>query len=124
MLSSTRYLALGGLVLIGAALIADEKKSLPKGSEKAVAAVRKAFPDAEIDEATEPKGFGGSGGKGEPMFWIVRFRTKMKRELSVLPDGTIIRFPIPVEAKDLPKAVADGVARAAPGAKILDAEKN
>jgi hypothetical protein len=124
MLCSTRYLAIGGFILLGTALIADEKKPLPKGSEKAVAAVRKAFPDAEIDEAVEPKGFGGSGGKGQPMFWVVHFHTKMKRELSVLPDGTIIRFPTSIEAKDLPKPVADGVAKAAAGAKILDAEKN
>ena len=36
--------------------------------EKAVAAVQSAFPKAEFDEVAEPKGFGGSGGKGTPMF--------------------------------------------------------
>jgi hypothetical protein len=47
----------------------DKPKELPKGSEKAVEAVKKEFPKAEIDEVAEPKGFGGSGGKGTPLFW-------------------------------------------------------
>jgi hypothetical protein len=102
----------------------DQAKDLPKGSEKAVAAVTKAFPKAQIDEAAEPKGFGGSGGKGTPLLWIVRFHVgEKKHELSVTPEGVIIRLPAPVEVKDLPKAVADSVAKAAPGEKIKSAEK-
>ncbi len=53
---------------------------LPKSAEKAVAAVRAAFPKAEINEAVEPKGFGGSGGKGTPLFWTVRFHTGEKKQ--------------------------------------------
>jgi hypothetical protein len=102
----------------------DKLKDFPKGSEKAVAAVRAAFPKAEIDEAVEPKGFGGSGGKGTPLFWSVRFHVgEMKQEVSVTPEGVIIRLPIPVAAKDLPRPVADAVAKAAPGEKIRRAEK-
>lgn len=103
----------------------DKQPAIPKGSEKAVAGVRSAFPKGEIDEVAEPKGFGGSGGKGTPMFWSVKFHVGEKKyELSVLPDGTIMRLPTPVEAKDLPKPVADAVAKAAPDATIRSAEKN
>jgi hypothetical protein len=111
-----------GLVPAG---FADEPKAAPKGAEKAVAAVKAAFPKGEIDEVTEPKGFGGSGGKGTPMFWSVRFHVgDAKHELSVLPDGTIMRLPTPVDVKDLPKAVAAAVAKAAPDATIKSAEKH
>jgi hypothetical protein len=106
---------------------ADEprSKTFPKGSEKAVAAVREAFPGAVIDEASEPRGFGGSGGKGTPLFWTVRFHTRAKKqELSVTPEGVIIRLPVPVEIKDLPKPVATAIARAAPGETVKSAEKN
>jgi hypothetical protein len=103
----------------------DRPKSWPKGSEKAVASVLKEFPEAQIDEVAEPKGFGSSGGKGTPLFWGVRFHVgEKKQDLSVMPEGGIIRLPVPVEVKDLPKAVADGVARAAPGAKVQSAERN
>jgi hypothetical protein len=102
----------------------DKRPAFPEGSEKAVAAVKKAFADAAIDEVAEPKGFGGSGGKGTPMFWSVRFHVgDKKHELSVLPDGTIMRLPTPAEVKDLPRPVADAVAKAAPGATVRGAEK-
>src|SRR5581483_2174670 len=78
-----------------------------------------------IDEVAEPKGFGGSGGKGTPMFWDVHGHVgDRKLDLSVTPEGTIIRVPTPVEVKDLPKPVADAVAKAAPGAAVKGAEKN
>jgi hypothetical protein len=103
----------------------DRSADIPKGAEKAVSAVRAAFPKAEVDEAVEPKGFGGSGGKGTPLFWTVRIHTgENKQELSVTPEGVIIRLPIRVEVKDLPKAVADAVAGAAPGETVKSAEQN
>jgi hypothetical protein len=104
---------------------ADKEKSFPKGSEKAVAGVRKEFPKSQIDEVAEPKGFGGSGGKGTPLFWSVRFHTgDEKHELAVIPDGTIMRLPIPVKPADLPKPVARGVEKAAAGATVKRAVKN
>jgi hypothetical protein len=103
----------------------DPKLTIPKGAEKAVSAVRDAFPKAELDSVAEPKGFGGSGGKGAPMFWSVRFHVGDKKyDLSILPDGTIMRFPSALAVKDLPQAVADAVAKAAPDAKVQSAEKN
>ena len=112
----------GGLALMlvvfrTAPAAANEKPSIPKGSEKAVNAVRNEFAKAEIDDIVEPKGFGGSGGKGTPMFWSIRFHVgDAKHELSVLPDGTIIRLPSPVALKDLPKPVAEAVAPRGPSA--------
>jgi hypothetical protein len=103
----------------------SKPKAFPKGSEKAVAGVRAALPKAVIDEVAEPKGFGGSGGKGKPLFWSVRLHAGGKKlDLSVTPEGVIIRLPTPVEVKDLPRPVAVAVARTAPGEKIKRAEKN
>jgi hypothetical protein len=102
-----------------------EPKAFPKGSEKAVAAARAAFPKAEIDEVAEPKGFGGSGGTGTPLFWSVRLHVGAKKiDLSVMPDGVIMRLPIAIEVKDLPKAVADAVAKATAGETVKSAEKS
>jgi hypothetical protein len=119
-------LLLGGAFLSASVQGDDDKpKEVPKGAEKAVAAVRAAFPKAEIDEAVEPKGFGGSGGKGTPLFWSMRFHVGAKKhELAVTPEGLIIRLPTSVEINDLPKAVAEAVAKAAPGETIKSAEKN
>ncbi len=103
----------------------DEPRAFPRGSEKAVAVVRAAIPKADIDEVAEPKSFGGSGGKGTPLFWKVRLHLGSKKhELSVTPEGVIIRLPVPVQGKDLPKPVADAVARAAPGATVKSADRN
>jgi len=120
------FLGIASFVVASAAQTGeDNAKAFPKGSEKAVAAVRAAIPKAQIDEAAEPKGFGGSGGKGTPLFWTVRFHAgKKKQELSVTPEGVIIRLPVPVEVKDLPKPVADAIAKAAPGETVKSAEKN
>ena len=73
----------------------------------------------------EPKGFGGSGGKGTPLFWTVRFHTgEKKQELSVTPEGVIIRLPVPGRGQGPAQAVADAVAKAAPGETVKSAEKN
>jgi hypothetical protein len=194
---------LGGVFAALPAAHADEgkPKDLPRGAEKAVAAVRAAFPKATIDGAVEPKGFGGSGGKGTPLFWAVRvsnggkttrlvvspdgksaretkvqaekkaarpakeleipakaaravaavkalypeavvkqithevfddgtgdleiltyeveFVTKgVERELVASPGGVIPHLWVPVEAKDLPKAVTEAVGKAAPGGRV------
>src|SRR5260370_838248 len=119
------FLYMASFVASAAQTGEDKAKAFPKGSEKAVAAVGEAMPKAQMDEAAEPKGFGGSGGKGTPLFWTVRFHAgKKKQELSVTPEGVIIRLPVPVEVKDMPKLVADAVAKAAPGETVKSAEKN
>jgi hypothetical protein len=100
-------------------------KPWPAGSEKAVAACLTEFPKAVIDGVSEPKGFGGSGGKGTPMYWSVQLHVgDAKRELSITPEGVILRLPTLVAVADLPKPVADAVAEAAPDEKIVSAERN
>lgn len=133
-MNQLRSLMLGWYCLLGLASFIvpsaaqgskDEVTTFPKGSEKAVAAVRAALSKAEIDEVAEPKGFGGSGGKDTPLFWRVRLHVGAKKhDLSVTPEGILIRLPIPVEVKDLPKPVADAVAKVAPGETVKSAEKN
>jgi len=120
------WCVVGGVLFVASAKgDNDELKDFPIGSEKAVAAVRAAVPKAEIDEAAEPKGFGSSGGKGTPLFWIVRLHTGAKKqELSVTPEGVILRLPTTVEVKDLAKTVTDAIAKAAPGETIKSAERN
>jgi hypothetical protein len=111
------------LTLALAAAQADAPKP-PDGAEKAVKAVQDAFPDAVIDEAARPKGFGDGGDKVAPLFWNVRFHVKDdKKELAVTPDGVIIRLPTPLDPKDLPKALKDGLAKAAPKGAVKTAEK-
>jgi hypothetical protein len=129
LLMGSRWTLGAWLVALVAAVSApaadDPKPPIPKGAEKAVSSVRDSFPKAEIESVAEPKGFGGSGGKGAPMFWSVRLRVGDKKyDLSVLPDGTVVRFPTAIEVKDLPKSVADAVAKALPDAKVRGAEKN
>jgi hypothetical protein len=67
-------------------------------------ATRVAFPIKCTD-----KGWVGSSGQKE---WIVRYHAgEKKQELSVTPEGVIIRLPVPVEVKDLPRPVADAIAK-------------
>jgi len=104
---------------------ADEKaKEFPKGSDKAVKAVKEALPKAEIDAVEQPKGFGADPKGESPLFWTIRIHTgDEKHELSVTPEGTIIRLPIVMDEKDLPKAVREGLAKAASDAKVQKVEK-
>jgi hypothetical protein len=104
---------------------AEEKaKDFPKGSDKAVKAVKEAMPKAEIDAVEQPKGFGADPKGESPLFWTVRIHAgDEKHELSVTPDGTIIRLPTALDEKDLPKAVREGLAKAAPEAKVQKVEK-
>jgi len=52
---------------------ADEKaKEFPKGSDKAVKAVKEALPKAEIDAVEQPKGFGADPKGESPLFWTIR----------------------------------------------------
>jgi hypothetical protein len=112
------------LIAAGPGRAADEPKPFPKGSEKAVKAVQDALPKAVIDAVEQPKGFGADP-KGEaPLFWSVQFHVgEDKRELSVTPDGVIVRFPQAVEVKDLPEKVKDALNKAAGDAKVRKVER-
>jgi len=89
-----------------------------------VKAVKEALPKAEIDAVEQPKGFGADPKGESPLFWTIRIHTgDEKHELSVTPEGTIIRLPIVMDEKDLPKAVREGLAKAASDAKVQKVEK-
>jgi hypothetical protein len=110
------------LVGLTSNLLADEKKpAIPKGSEKAVAAILAAFPKAEIDEVTAAYEYDVNDVR-VPVYWRVRFHVgKLERQIGGLSDGTLMRFPTPVEIKDLPKAVIDAVTQ--DGSQIIRADK-
>jgi len=104
---------------------AEEKaKEFPKGSDKAVKAVKEALPKAEIDAVEQPKGFGADPKGESPLFWTIRIHAGDEtQEISVTPEGTIIRLPIVVDEKDLPKPVRQSLAKAAANAKVQKVEK-
>jgi hypothetical protein len=104
---------------------ADEPaKTFPKGSEKAVKAVQEALPKVVIDAVEQPKGFGADPKGESPLFWAVRCHVgEDKQELSVTPDGVIVRLPQVVEVKALPDKVKDALTKAAGDAKVQKVEK-
>jgi hypothetical protein len=104
--------------------VEEKKPALPEGSEKAVKAVKDALPKAVIDEVSRPKGFGSGGPKEPPLFWNVQIHQgDEKQELSVTPEGTIVRLPTTVPVDDLPKEIKDAIAKAAPNATVKKVEK-
>jgi hypothetical protein len=118
-------LVVASCVAMSATSFAEEKaKEFPKGAAKAVKAVQEALPKAEIDAVEQPKGF-GSDPKGEaPLFWTIRLHVKDdKQELSVTPEGLIIRFPTTVNLKDLPEKIKDGLAKRPPVESVVKIEK-
>jgi len=101
-----------GLSLACVALAEQEaavasKSSLPAAVE---AAVKKAFPNAAVTKVeAEVK-------HGVRVFGIDLQNGKAEASIDVAEDGTVIAVETPIEAKDLPKAAADAIAKAAPGA--------
>jgi hypothetical protein len=120
-------LSYGILILLFVSTLAaveEKRPAFPEGSEKAVKAVKDALPKAVIDAVSRPKGFGDAGPKEAPLFWSVQIHLgDEKQDLSVTPEGTIVRLPTTVEMDDLPKAIKDAIAKAAPDAKLKKAEK-
>jgi hypothetical protein len=95
-------------------------KETPSGKEKAAQAVRDLYRDATIGDVKEPGAESGMGG----LFWVVKFRRAGKdsdQQLSVTPDGVIIHLPQQVTVAELPKSVADALAKEA--GKVVRTEK-
>jgi hypothetical protein len=113
------------LALAGASFGQDSSKSsFPAGSEKAVEAVRQLGPGAVVSEVSLPKDFGAGTEDGSPLFWVVNLRRDgIDQQLKITPEGTIILLPQTVDEKDLPRAIADAIAREVGGGKVLRCEK-
>ena len=93
---------------------AKAKIKLP---EAAAAAIKAAFPKAKI-EKVEADSEGGL-----PMYEVELKQGKDEMEVEVSPDGVIVEIETEVQMKDLPKAAAAAIKKAAEGAEIKEIEK-
>jgi hypothetical protein len=102
----------------------DKKKpDIPEAARKAVKAVQELLPDAEIT-GVENVGYQDGTGALEVLNYEVEYTLKgVEHELNVTPEGVIIHVVLPLDAKDLPKKVADAAAKEIPDGKIQKASK-
>jgi hypothetical protein len=104
----------------------DEKKpSFPKGSEKAVEAIKSEFPEAEVMSVRPLIAADDSAPwSGDVESYFVKFRLSGAHlELETTPDGVIIELTLSMEPKDLPKEVLKAIAEEAGEGKIQKAWK-
>ena len=80
-------------------------------------AVKAAFPQARIGEVELDKE------DGLNLYEVELRGNGQETEVAVSPDGVIVEVESEVSMKDLPKAVADAIAKAAAGAKIEKIER-
>src|SRR5262249_18544338 len=102
----------------------DKKKpTYPEEAARAVKAVEKEFPDAEIT-GVEIVGYSDGTGTMEVLNYEVEYTLKgVEHELNVTPDGVIIYLAVPVEVKDLPRAIADALAKEVPDGTVKSASR-
>ena len=89
----------------------------PVLSSAAVDSLMVAFPKAKIGEAEAEK----EGGLD--LFEVELTLGSKEIEVLVSPDGVIVQVETKVAMKDLPKAVADAITKAAAGAKVEEIER-
>jgi uncharacterized membrane protein YkoI len=88
-------------------------KELPRTSDVAVAAFRREFPGAVVDEVVRPEGFANGDGVEPPLFWIVRHHIgAAKDETQVTPDGMLVHRQTKLATGDVPPAVAAAISAA------------
>jgi hypothetical protein len=120
-LSAMAILSIVALVAISSGFAADkpsaEKPATEKLPDVAAAAVKAAYPSATVEKTT------AETADGVTTYEVALVDKGMKMEVEVMESGTILGTEMAVSVKDLPKAVTDAVAKAAPGAEIKGAEK-
>jgi hypothetical protein len=107
------------LVLI-AAICVMSVGCAPGGTQlppAAADAIQEAYPKATVRKVT------AEDVDGIKLYQAELANAGQKMDVCVTANGTIFWVETPVAAKDLPKAVADAVAMAAPGAEIKNATK-
>jgi uncharacterized membrane protein YkoI len=92
----------------------DSKVTL---SDKAAAAIQKAFPKATVERVKVEEE------EDVTLYEVVLKEDAAEKEVEVTADGMIVNIESVVAAKDLPKVIADAAAKAAPGAQVQKAEK-
>jgi hypothetical protein len=100
----------------------EKELDVPPKAAKAVAALKALYPDLAVKQITHEV-FDDGTGDIAILTYEVEFVTKgIEREMVASPEGVIPHLWTPVEAKQLPKVVAEALDRAAPGAKLEKAQ--
>lgn len=108
---------LGVLILVAPVRSDEERITVDKLPKAVVDAVKAKFPDAELTGAEKET-------SGDKVLYEVEFKTKGKgAEMLLTPDGKVVSIEKVIEAKDLPKAVADTVEARFPKAIVKKAEE-
>lgn len=102
------------VVVFGHVMRAQEPAPVTPGSEQAVAAALAACPGAVLEEVVgKPRSLGLGGADG---IWTLRVLVAgVKWTLHVSADGVVMRSSRPVEPKDLPTTVGNGMKKVAAG---------
>lgn len=114
---------LGGIVILSMLILAfsvwadEERITLDKLPKAVVDAVKAKFPDAELTGAEKET-------NGDKVLYEVEFKTKGKNaEMLLTPEGKVVSVEKEIEAKELPKVVANVVEARFPKATVKKAEK-
>src|SRR5580765_7299394 len=82
-------------------------------------AFKEAYPNVTLDEIVRPDDFGHGSDDEDPLYWVCRYRVgDQKKDVSVSPDGVLIRKQDEITTKDLPPAVARAVEQAGAAKKL------
>ncbi len=119
MIAACRGLVGGGLVaaiLVFAPLasVADEPKDLDKIPKAVMDALKAKFPSAKITKWSKETE------KGKVVYDLEFAQNGRKAEADIEEDGTIQNFEKEFDAKDLPKAVTEAVAKRYPKAQMKE----
>ncbi|OAI54357.1 hypothetical protein AYO44_03555 [Planctomycetaceae bacterium SCGC AG-212-F19] len=102
---------------------ADDKKEIdiPPKASKSVKAIKEFYPDAVVKEITTEV-YQDPSGTVDVLTYEIEFISKgTKREMVASPEGVIPHLWKPIAEQDLPKAVADALAKEVPGGKVESA---
>jgi hypothetical protein len=112
-IGSIAILALVALVAVGD----EEKVALDQLPQKIVDAVKAKFPDAKLVKASKEK-------ENNEIIYEVNLKDKEQNvDVSLKEDGTIVEIEKEINAKDLPKVVADALEGKYPKATYKKAEE-
>jgi hypothetical protein len=96
----------------------DKEIDIPPKASKAVKAIKELYPDAVVKEITTEV-YQDPSGTVDVLTCEIEFLSKgIKREMVASPDGIIPHLWNPIKEKDLPRAIADALAKEGPGGKV------
>ncbi len=114
----SQLLGLLAAVVLSGGLRADEEKvPLDKLPRAVVEAVKKRFPDADMKSAEKEE----ENGKAE--YEVAITDKGRKKSVTVTPEGALVEIENRIEAKDMPKALADALDQKYPKATLKSIEE-